>query len=309
MNDQRPIKLNAADTAWGYDGHDTPFVERQSVILCHGMSPDLIIGGPRFVPGAQIGWWVIPQGDKRVALPSFVGHILAFEIGHPEYTLSGGENDRGVKIHEHGAIPPEDMDFIKKDGGYNRIFGTYPPGLVSKSGHYRIRPDRKPYSKMVPTILTYMLVNGHGCTYAAYGTAFPPVRDDLVIRAERLRLMGEDENGKPKEIKSCTLGKFQFASRMEKKAFTYPVPVITLAGKVGDANGPTLEEWRQAMGLRKMIKDGGDWAPIAFSDALVARAEGPPAAPPEASPHRSEIDPPPSEGGDPDWEIDDSIEF
>jgi hypothetical protein len=305
---ERPsvIRLTAADIAWGDDGHDTMFVERQSVVLVYSTSPEVMAGGSRFVSGAKVGGWVVPQGDKRVPMDTFVGHILGFDTSHPEFTLGGGENDRGVKIHDHGAMPPEDMDFIKVGGGVSKKIGLYPAGLVNKTGHYRLGLDGKPHSKVVPTISVYMLVNGHGCVYAAYGTAFPPVRDDLVIRAERLRVMAEGEGGKPEELKGCTLGKFQFASRFEKKAFECPVPVITLVGKLGDANGPTLAEWRQAKALRKALKEGGDWAPI--KEAL-----DPPAPPAEALPHRSshsgksltEINPPPPEDDESNWEVDD----
>jgi hypothetical protein len=157
-----------------------------------------------------------------------------------------------------------------------------------------------------------MLVNGHGCTYAAYSTAFPIVRDSLVIRAERLRVRVEGADGKPEELKGCTLGKFRFASRIEKKAFEYPVPVITLAGKLGDKDGPTLEEWRQTKALRKVLKEGGDWAPV------IDHFE-PPEPPPEALP-KPDIrsgkgawndNAPPVEGydGPDDGPDDDAIEF
>jgi hypothetical protein len=290
------IRLTAADTAWSDDGHDTTFKERQSVVLCHGMSPDLMMGGSRFVPGAKIGSWIVPQGDRRVPFDAFVAHILGFDITHPEYTLGGGSNDRGVFVVDHGAMPPQDMDFIRTAGGVNRILGRYAAGLVAKNGHYRIGPDQKPYAKVAPTITAYMLVNGHGCTYAAYGTAFPIVRDNLVVRAERLRVMAEGADGKPEELKGCTLGKFQFASRIEKAAFDYPVPVITLVGKLGDANGPTLAEWRQAKALRQVLKEGEDWAPV--SDRFE-----PPDPPPEIeAPSRTEIDPPPAEEDGWDWD-------
>jgi hypothetical protein len=285
---ERPsiIRPTAADTAWGDDGYDTPFKERQSVILVHATSPDLMVGGPRFIPGAKRGSWVVPQGDKRVPFDSFVAHILGFEINHPEYTLSGGANDRGVFVCDHGAMPPEGMEFLKAGGDVSYKIGRYPAGLVAKTGHYRIGPDHKPYAKVAPTITVYMLVNSYGCTYAAYGTAFPPVRDDLVKRAERLRMMAEGADGKPEELKGCTLGKFRFGSRIEKKTYEYPVPVITFVGKLGDEGGPTLEEWRNAKGLRKVLKEGGDWAPV------IDHFE-PPDPPPEALPkpniHRPDI--------------------
>jgi hypothetical protein len=296
------IKLGVADAAWGDDERDTSFSQRQSAVLCHGMSPELMVGGPRFTSNARIGWWVIPQGDERVAVESFVGHILGFVISHPEYTLGGGDNDRGVKIHDHGALPPDDMDFIKVGGGFSKRIGAYPAGLVAKNGHYRLNlSDGKPYSKVVPSIATYMLIGGFGACYSAYGTAFGPVRDDLVIRAERLRVTVEGADGKPQELRGCTLGCFRFASRFEKKTYEYPVPVITLVGKLGEPNGPSLAAWRQAQPLRKALKEGGDWAPV------LDHFE-PPDPPPEALPDHS-YQPPDRYDGPDDGPDDDRISW
>jgi hypothetical protein len=298
---ERPsvIHLTAEDRAGSIDnGHDTPFRDRQSVTLCHGMSPELMVGGSRFTPGAAIGDYVVPQGDKRVVFrgsTGFAAQIIGFDLSHPEYTVGVGAGDRGVFVCDHGRQGPEDMRWFK-EGEKN----------VAKQGYYRVNGGQ-PGNKVVPTITAYMLVNGHGVAYAMYGTAYPIGRD-LVTRAERLRVKATGPDGKPEELKGCTLGKFLFTSRFEKKAYTYPVPVAEILGKLGEAGGPTLEEWRKIQPLRQAFKEGGNWVP--------AEALDPPAPPPELPPKASvtvndvkvgglsEVDPPPPEG-DADWEIDD----
>jgi hypothetical protein len=113
-------------------------------------------------------------------------------------------------------------------------------------------------------------------------TARQPIKE-LVIRAERLRTKVEID-GKIEDVRGVTLGAFRFTTAFEKKVYTYPVPVLTLVGKLGEANGPTLEEWRHLQRLRQAFKQGLDWMP---QDAID------PPAPPEAlpaSPGKGSID-------------------
>jgi hypothetical protein len=297
---ERPsvIRLTAADSAWGDEGHDTPFVERQSMLLMYATSPDLVVGGPRFVFGARVGGYVVPQGDKRVAFNNGVlFHPIGFRLSHPEYTVDLGDT-RGVYVGDHGVEPPEDMRWFKA-GEAN----------VAKPGYYRVNGGL-PGNKVTPTITAFGLVNGFGVSFAMYRSAFN-VGKDLVIRAERLRVKAEGEGGQSGELKGCVLGMFKFGSRLEKMGpHNVPLPTATLVGKLGEANGPTLEQWRLAKQLRAAFKEGGDWTPMEVIE--------PPAPPPEALPHRSdsgarsvvdENNPPPAVDGESDWEIDDSIEF
>jgi hypothetical protein len=309
---ERPsvIHLTAAELAamGGDDGHDTPFRDRQSVVLCHGMSPELQPGSARYAPGAAIGDYVVPQGDKRVVFKGqagFVAQIIGFSLSHPEYTVGVGD-DRGQYVDDHGVNPPKDMRWFKAgESG------------VAKAGYYRTAPDGKPGNKVVPTVTAYMLVDGYGVAYAMYGTAYKVGRE-LVIRAERLRVKVEVD-GKTEELRSCILGKYKFTSAFEKKAFTYPVPAIQILGKLGEANGPTEVEYRNILPLRQALRAGGDWTPMETLD--------PPAPPglllpkqghnPDnrtvndngAPAQRSEADPPPAEGDGRNWEIDDGIPF
>jgi hypothetical protein len=296
------------------DGRDLQFRDRQNVVLCHATSPELMAGGPRHAPGAAIGDYVVPQGDKRAVFKGSTGFaalVIGFDLSHPEYTVGVGAGDRGVFVCDHGREAPPDTDFLKAAGGVSNRIGPYAAGLVAKTGHYRIGADGKPGNKVTPTISAFLLVNGFGVVYAMYGTAFPIARDQLVARAERLRVKVDGPDGKPEELKGCTLAKFKFTSKVETKAYSYPVPVIDLLGKLGEASGPTLAEWRMIQPLRQALRAGGNWTPIEAFD---------PPAPPELPPQRavnvndnsaqrSEANPPPAEDGGRDWEIDDGIPF
>jgi hypothetical protein len=302
---EHPIRASAADREWihGDDGRDTPFADRQSVVLCHGMSPELTPGGPRFAPGAAIGDFVVPQGDTRKVFKGetgFVAHILGFELRHPEYTVGVGD-DRGEFVADHGVNRPKDA-----------VWRKAADGLVKKDGYYRTGADGRPGNKVVPTINVYMLVGGCGVVYSGYGTAYNPIRE-LAVSAERLRAQVgvEGEDGKVAEIvevRGCALGLFKFTSKFETKAFTFPVPVWERLGKLGEANGPTFDQYRFAQRLRTQFKQGLDWLP---QEALE-----PPAPPPEIEARRTttinnvvtEINPPPHEG-ETDWDFDDDIKF
>jgi hypothetical protein len=241
------FKLTDADRALaqGDDGHDTPFQERQSMVLAYGTSPELVHGGPRFAPGAAIGDYVVSQGDKRVVFKNGVlFHVIAFTLTHPEYTIGDGDGDRDRFVSDHGVTAPKDMTFLKLgEGG------------VAKPGFYRI-DNGVPGNRVVPTITAFGLVNGFGVSYAMYGSAFAAGRE-WSVRARRLRVKTDGE-----DLVGCALGIFKLTSRFEKKGiYSYPVPVIELAGKLGEPKGPTLEEWRASMTLRKAFREGADWIP------------------------------------------------
>ena len=152
------------------------------------MSPELMAGGPRYAPGAAIGDYVVPQGDRRVVFgeTGFVAQVIGFNLSHPEYTVGvGAGDDRGQLVDDHGRQAPEDMDFFKTAGGVSKKIGPYSAGLVAKTGHYRI-VDGKPGNKVVPTITAYCWSTATA-SYAMYGTAFAAGRD-LAARIERLRV-------------------------------------------------------------------------------------------------------------------------
>lgn len=292
---ERPsvINLTAADrAAMGDDGHDTPFVGKSEMTLVYAASPEVLVGGPSFVPGAQVGGYAVSQGDKRIAFNNGVlFHPIGFRLSHPEYGPDVGDK-RGQYLRDHGVARPDAAVWRDADGFQ-----------IQKAGYYLPNGNA-----VVPTVTAYGLVNGFGVGFAMYRTAYNAGKD-LVIRAERLRVKA-DIDGKTEELRGCTLGVFKFTSAFEKRGpYTVPIPVATLVGRLGEEGGPTLAAWRKIQPLRRAFKEGGDWTPIEAFD---------PPAPPELgtsrqgsvtvndmSVQRSEANPPPIEDGGADWEIDD----
>ena len=81
-------------------------------------------------------------------------------------------------------------------------------------------------------------------------------------RAQKLRVKieGEAENGaiRPVELRGPTVGLWQVASvKHTKGSWTWFVLSTRLIGKIGDPDGPALDDWRLAMQLRDSFKKGG----------------------------------------------------
>jgi hypothetical protein len=245
MNTQK-LNFTAADRAAQGDGApDLLFKERQGITLAHQVSPELTPGDARHVPGLVIGGFAVPQGDVKVAFnDGFEFLLVGLTLDHPQYGADTAAG-RGRYVTSHGVNMPREARWL--DAG---------PG-VSKSGHYLPNGD-----KIVQTVTGHMLVGGFGCGYDFYGSAFK-VGKALAISAQRLRAIGEDETGKRIEVRGCTLGRWRMTSFFEKKgAYTYPVPKATRIGKLGEAGGPTLEEWRVLQSLRQAFREGEEWMPM-----------------------------------------------
>ena len=63
------------------------------------------------------------------------------------------------------------------------------------------------------------------------------------------------------------------ASSAARKARGH-LPVVTMLGRIGDPDGPTVDEWRLAVKARRAFKDGLDWTNPVDLPAIAA-------APPE----------------------------
>jgi hypothetical protein len=265
----RPLKFTAADKALteGDDTPDTPFKDRHRALLVHATNPELVADDSRYVRGAGVGDFVVPEGEDRVVYRGSTGFIcqpVGFDFNHNEYepdTATG----RGKFVKPHGPERPHGWRWLKPADG------------VSKEGMYLPSGNR-----VVPTITAMLVVGGYGCQYDFYGTAFNPGKD-FAIRAGKLTATVEGEDGKPVKVVGCTLGNFLVTSYIKKDGDRrYPMPVVTLIGKLGEEKGPTLDAWRFAQSLRQAFKQGGDWMPI--------EALEPPVPPPEALPPRSHVD-------------------
>jgi hypothetical protein len=233
------------------DGPDLPFRDRQRIVLVSATAPELIVGGPRYVPGAVIGDFVVAQGDSKKVFKGSKGFeflLVGMSISHPEYLP---RSLGGAFVCDHGLKLPSDAKWIKSNEG------------TEKTGHWRQNGNR-----VVPTITAYMLVEGHPAVYDFYSTAFNTGKD-LSIRAGRVKaiISCEGVDGKVSEtveVKGYGTGKWLMISEIEKKLDRrYPIPIASLVGKLGDEKGPTLDEWRTLQDLRRAFKAGElDWQPL-----------------------------------------------
>jgi hypothetical protein len=229
--------LTAADAAL-LTG-DTPDLldrDRPKVSLIQTNSPELVPGEKRHVAGAVAGGFVIPHGDERKPVSGFTFMLLKLERVFNEY-----QPGRGSFVAAHAEKPRGAVWLDAKRDGVEKT------GLVLQNGN-----------RVVETISAYILIDGRQPgVFDFYSTALSIGRD-LGKQAYRLRV-----NIDGTEHRSYTLGKWRMGSTLEKKDNDrYFKPVVTLLGKLGEPEGPTIEAWRFAQKLRLSLKAGNpDWVP------------------------------------------------
>jgi hypothetical protein len=228
------------------DAPDLAIRARSQITLVQSNSPELVSGDKRHVKGATVGSFVIPQGEERVAVDHVDFIAVGFSHYYDEYLPS-----RGPFVEIHLKKPPGAIWLDAKRDGVEKT------GLYLPSGN-----------RVVEVILTYLVMTGgQGASFAFYGSGFPVGRD-LSDRAASLKATVGTSS-----VHSCTLGKWRLTATFEKKDNDrYCKPYVALLGKLGEPNGPTVDEWRQAQTLRRAFKDGVPWqeALADFSAALPA---------------------------------------
>jgi hypothetical protein len=160
-------------------------------------------------------------------------------------------------------------------------------------------------NKIEKTIYGHALIDGAPATFAFRATAYPIGRRHAnlashakaTIDGEEIRVVG---------------AKWRLTSRLESNDFgRWFVPQITLVGKFGAPNGPTLAEARAAKALRIAPKTGT--APPALEASNPPRVPLPPigskAQPAKPSSEPPPTPPPPDHYDGPNDEIDDVIVF
>ena len=202
------------------------------------------------------GEWILVKGDVGLDL-----RLVAFTRSFLEW-LAG----RGGFVASH-AEKPADAVWLDK-GGRHPTWDLEDVG-VDKAGFWRANGN-----KVEETILAHGLVDRIGLAAAIAGvlgfrsTALAVGRD-LGDRAQRLKVEGE-------AIKGVILGKWKVTSRLEQRNdYRWYLPGVTLLGKLGEKEGPTLAEVMTAARLRQAFKEGLPWAPE------------PPEPPPPPRAHRS----------------------
>jgi hypothetical protein len=197
--------------------------------------------GPNAAPGDYVarrldGTQTIFKGQT-----GFLAQVIGCRLQHPEYEPSRG-TERGRFVKDHGARQPPDARFLyaDRDG-------------VEQTGWWRGNGNR-----ILPTIIALLLVEGSGYAMSFYRSAYER-GEDLSGRASRLRVkIGDDV------IASPVVGKFHITSEVVKEGDRrWFKPVIgSVVYKLGEDQGPTLEEARFAKGLRDNFRAGGEWAPL-----------------------------------------------
>jgi hypothetical protein len=217
---------------------DTPDLldrDRPKASLMQPNSPELV-QGDKYVKGATAGGFVIPYGEDRIPVPSFTFILLKLEKAFNEY-LPG----HGSFVTPHVVKPP---DAVWKNALRDGVEKT---GLVRLNGN-----------SVVETISALILIDvRQPAAFDFYRSALVVGRD-LGKKAHRLRV-----NIDGAEYRSYTLGKWQMSSVLEKDSdHRWFKPVVTPLGKLGEPDGPTIEEWRLAQKLRLSLKAGElDWTP------------------------------------------------
>jgi hypothetical protein len=123
-------------------------------------------------------------------------------------------------------------------------------------------------NRVEETISAYLLVEGRGVIFDFKSTSLRIGRD-FHDRASHCRAVVDGQ-----EIWGFGVGLWGITSRMERGSRgTWSVPVVTLCGRLGDPDGPSLDKWRRAARARQALKSGADWMSPDMLPALTAPEE------------------------------------
>lgn len=234
MSSTTNLQLSVSDRA--LLAGDTPDLRPQlpeMTRLMQSNNPELAPGADEYLEGARPGDFVIPCDGDRILVKGESG--FAFQPVALEQAFVEWAPDRGGFVAEH-PIRPADAQWL--DAG------------VPKQGLYRSNGN-----KIEQTIYCHMLIGDKCATSFAFRSTSLVIGRDFGDRAQRLKIAGE-------EIRGLVIGKWRMTSRLKQRGdYRWHLPRIELIGKLGDRDGPTLDEVRFAAQMRKSFKDGLPWAP------------------------------------------------
>jgi hypothetical protein len=250
-----PFKMTAADRALAEgDRRDVEIREKLKFSVMHQMSNELDPSSKVYVKGAQPGDIVLTTADAGPKIFRNPEGACVFAVGFQhlwnEYALDVGVQ-RGSLLDQHEK-KPADCVWLK-------------PPRVQKQGNYRVNSGGDIYAAVVETLFAFLMVEADGAVYpgvyALYKTALA-YGTEFAARAQSLKVRLPSESGGTEQLSSPTLGKWRVTTASEKFG-DRPVfvPRFKLLGRLGEQTGPTLDEWRLIMGLRKSFLAGGSWAP------------------------------------------------
>jgi hypothetical protein len=275
----------------GVAAPDVPGKPLPPIKIAQSNSPELLDSpdNEACLPGAVAGGFIVPNREGRVFQPSPPG--IRFQIfgwatvWHVYERRPDGSNQR---IGSH----PE-----KPQGAMWREDGTGKRACLDDDGN-----------SVVETLGCFMRLAGSGqIGRFDFSKTAKPIGDELATRSQRL-------STKDGDLKGSVLGLFQMTTRLKVDgARRWFLPVPNLLGKMGEKNGPSVDDVIACAQLRQAFKEGAPLpeTPEPQAIAAPARQAGPrpvitsgrqALANPEPQP------PPPSEYAGPS-EIDDDIPF
>ena len=275
----------------GVAAPDVPGKPLPPIKIAQSNSPELLDSpdNEAYLPGAVAGGFIIPGREERIFQPS----------------------PPGIKFGVFGWATVWHV-YEKRPDGSNQRIGSYPEKPADaawredSSGKRACLDDDG--NSVVETLGCFMrLATGQIGRFDFSKTA-KPIGDELATRSQRLSIKDGD-------LKGSVLGVFQMTTRLKvdgARRWFLPVPI--LLGKLGEKNGPSVDDVIVLAQLRQAFKEGAPLPELPETPALAAppRKAGPKPvitsgrqalANPEPPPA-----PPPSEYAGPS-EIDDDIPF
>ena len=255
-------------------------------------SKDLDPQSPRFVAGAQAGSIVLRYGvgdDEVVKTFDFMPFAA-------ESYFSVYEPDRGI---ERGAYvetlneKPADARWQADDIGRQRC-------LLPNGNEVR------------ETKVVYMIVgDGRIVAFAAHSSGLKPINEmlDKCARLSVKRPFKTDGKTETVSLRGPIISKWRMTT-LEKRqnAYRWWVPNATFLGKLGDPNGPSIEECLFARRVRDDFRQSGFWTEAVSAPTA---PELPPVARAKMTVTSGRAETPPPNDGDENFsrEIDDGIPF
>jgi hypothetical protein len=210
-----------------------PPIESRSRLLQVG-SPECITGEMNYLKGANPGDFALRFGDDRLVVKGETGFVcspVGFRTVYAEY-----EPNRGPFVTVH-AERPDDAEWRETPDGRRAIL-------------------RDNGNRIEETVNAFLIVDGKGVVFPFRSTGVP-IGNVFAHKATNLHVTYDGE-----ELQGLAVGRWRFTGRLQRNGdFRWFVPVVTLAGRLGEPDGPTVDEWRLAMRARAAFRDGLDWEP------------------------------------------------
>ena len=223
-------------------GADIPVEMRDLSSLLQAISKELVAGDPKFIPKATAGDFALPRNEERILVKGAVGYSflnLEASVGYPEYKFN-----RGGFVRPHDTKP------------HNAVWHKKGKSSDGKEGLYLVDIDGNPGNRIEETIYARVLVlpDDGGAPFVvtqAYKSTAKSIGADMLRRTSR-KVDGKDVN--PVTVK------WRMTSRLERSGDDrWYAPDPQWLGRLGEPNGPTVEEVRLGAQLRKALKTGASW--------------------------------------------------